>query len=160
MTPASARQTILDRIRAATSADADTYADIPRNYTHRGALDTSARLRLMTERLLEYGAEVVEASPADLPATIAHQLQSSGRRTFVAPPGLPADWLARDVNWKLDNDLSYDEIERCDGVLTALLRRRRGFGHHRPSSLAHRRPPRPHPATGLPPLHPPRFANR
>jgi L-lactate dehydrogenase complex protein LldG len=119
MTSASARQTILDRVRTATSADANAYVEIPRNYTHRGALDTAARLRLMTERLLEYGAEVIEAPIADLPATIAHQLQASGRRTFVAPPGFPSDWLPPDVNLKLDNGLSFDEIERCDGVLTA-----------------------------------------
>ena len=73
----------------------------------------------MTERLLEYGAEVIEAPIADLPATIAHQLQASGRRTFVAPPGFPSDWLPPDVNLKLDNGLSFDEIEHCDGVVTA-----------------------------------------
>jgi len=119
MTPASARQTILDRVRAATRADANAYADLPRNYTHHGALDTAARLRLMTERLLEYGAEVVESSPTNLPATIARQLQSSGRQTFVAPAPLSADWLAPNIHWKLDNNLAYDEIEHCDGVLTA-----------------------------------------
>jgi len=115
----TSRQSILDRVRAATSADANPYADIPRNYTHRGALDTSASLRLMTERLLEYGAEVVESSTADLPGAIAHRLQSSGRQAFVAPAGLPAEWLATHINVKLDNNLSYDEIEHCDGVLTS-----------------------------------------
>ncbi|MGA8086178.1 MAG: LUD domain-containing protein [Terracidiphilus sp.] len=119
MTTPSARQAILDRVRAATRADANAYADIPRNYTRRGTLDTSARLRLMTERLLEYGAEVVESSTADLSAIIASQLQSSGRQTFVAPIATPSDWLAPNIHWKLDNDLSFDQIERCDGVLTA-----------------------------------------
>ncbi len=61
-----------------------------------------ARLHLMTERLREYGAEVVESSLADLPAVIARQLQSSGRRSFVAPPGLPAEWLVAAVDWKID----------------------------------------------------------
>jgi L-lactate dehydrogenase complex protein LldG len=118
MTSTSARQTILDRVRAATSADSNAYADLPRNYTRRGALDPPARLARMTERLLEYGAEVAESSTAELPTAISHQLQSSGHRIFVAPAALPADWLAPNFNWKLDNDLSYDEIERCDGVLT------------------------------------------
>ena len=137
MTPISARQAILDRVRAATSADANAYADLPRNYTHHGALDTSARLRLMTERLHEYGADVVESSSADLPAIIAHQLQSSGRQTFVAPAALPADWLAPDIHWKLDNNLPYDEIERCDGVLTGSFAGIADSGtivlHHSPS---------------------------
>lgn len=118
MTATSSRQAILDRVRAATNADSNAYADLPRNYTHRGALDTSARLRLMTERLLEYGAEVVESSTASLSAVITRQLQSSGRNTFVAPAALPPDWLDPNINWKLDNNLSNDEIERCDGVLT------------------------------------------
>jgi L-lactate dehydrogenase complex protein LldG len=112
------RQTILDCIRAATRNDSNIYADLPRNYVHRGALDNTSRIQLMAERLHEYGAEVVETPSADLPATIARQLQSSGRRTFVAPPSISADWLASDIDWKLDNNLPYDEIERCDGVLT------------------------------------------
>ena len=118
-------------------ADSNAYADLTRNYTHRGALDTPARLRLMTERLLEYGAEVVEASPADLPATIARQLQSSGRQTFAAPPALPADWLDPNINWTLDNNLSHQEIERCDGVLTGSFAGIADSGtivlHHSPS---------------------------
>ncbi len=78
-----------------------------------------ARLHLMTERLREYGAEVMESSPADLPAVIVRQLQSSGRRRFVAPPGLSAEWLAANLDWKIDNNLSNEEIEHCDGVVTA-----------------------------------------
>ena len=118
MTTTSSRRTVLDRVHAATRADANAYADIPRTYTRRGTLDTSARLRLMTERLLEYGAEVVESSTADLSATIARQLQSSGRQTFIAPATIPTDWLTPNINWKLDNNLPNEEIERCDGVLT------------------------------------------
>jgi L-lactate dehydrogenase complex protein LldG len=114
----TSRQSILDRVRAATSADASPYADISQNYTHHGTLDPSASLRLMTERLLEYGAEVIESSTADLPGTIANRLQSSGRQIFAAPIATPSDWLAPNIHWKLDNNLSYDEIEHCDGVLT------------------------------------------
>jgi L-lactate dehydrogenase complex protein LldG len=115
----SSRQAILDSIRAATRNDSNTYAHLPRNYTHRGALDSASRLHLMTERLREYGAEVVESSTADLPATIARQLQSSGRHTFVAPPRLPAEWRAPDFAWKVDHELGHHEIEHCDGVVTA-----------------------------------------
>jgi L-lactate dehydrogenase complex protein LldG len=115
----SSRQAILNRIRQATHSDSNSYADLSRSYIHRGALDKSGRLRLMTERLHEYGAEVVESSTADLPATIEHQLQASGRQTFVVPPGLPAEWLAPNFTWKIDHDLSHDEIEHCDGVVTA-----------------------------------------
>jgi L-lactate dehydrogenase complex protein LldG len=115
----SSRQLILDSIRAATHNDSSIYADLPRNYIHRGALDKASRLQLMTERLREYGAEVAESSLADLATTIARQLQSSGRHIFVAPPSLPAEWLASNFVWKVDHALSHDEIEQCDGVVTA-----------------------------------------
>ena len=114
----------------------------------------------MTERLLEYGAEVVETSPADLPATIARQLQSSGRQTFVAPPGLPADWLDPEINWKLDNNLSHRGDRALRRRPHRFFRGHRRFRHHRPPSLSQRRPPRPHPAAGLPSLHSSRFAGR
>ena len=91
MTATSARQAILDRVRTATHADSDAYPDLPRNYVRLGALDLPGRLALMTERLEEYGADVVECLPANLPATIARQLESSGRHTFVAPAGLPSN---------------------------------------------------------------------
>jgi hypothetical protein len=47
----SSRLEILNRIRAATGGDSNTYADLPRDYTCRGALDNVSRLHLMTERL-------------------------------------------------------------------------------------------------------------
>ena len=119
MTATSARQTILDRVRTATHADSDAYPDLPRNYVRLGALDLPGRLALMTERLEEYGADVLECLPANLPATIARQLESSGRHTFVAPAGLPSEWLDAGVSWKLDKDLSYAAIEGCEGVVTA-----------------------------------------
>jgi L-lactate dehydrogenase complex protein LldG len=115
----SSRQAILDRIRAATGNDSNSYSDLDRSYTHAGSLDDASRLHLMTERLREYGAEVVESSIAELPAIIANQLQSSGRHTFVAPPGLSAEWLAPAFAWKIDHALSHDGIEHCDSVVTA-----------------------------------------
>ena len=119
MTAPSSRQAILDRIRAATRTDSNGYAEVPRNYIHRGALDASARLNLMTERLEEYGAEVVESSPAELPEVIVRRLQLSGRHHFLAPPDLPAEWLRAGVQWEIDNNLGHDEIEQCGGVVTA-----------------------------------------
>jgi L-lactate dehydrogenase complex protein LldG len=114
-----ARQQILSRIRHATSGPAAVDSDVPRNYIRRGSLDETARLSLMVERLQEYDADVVECTLGDLPACIADRLQSSGKQTFVAPPGLPAEWLARGFDWKIDHALTHAEIEACDGVVTA-----------------------------------------
>jgi len=119
MSASSTRQAILDRIRAATRNDANSYADLPRNYIRHGALDSGQCLQLMTERLREYGADVVESSASELPAVIAHQLISCGRHHFVVSAGAPAEWLAPSLSWKVDNDLPHDEIEHCGGVVTA-----------------------------------------
>ena len=115
----SSRQSILARIRTATAGDSNSYQDLPRNYIRAGALKPQALVQLMTERLHEYGAEVVECTPADLPQTIARSLaKHSG--PIVIPPNLPAEWwLDNAVRWRVDQNLSHEEIEQCAGVLTA-----------------------------------------
>jgi L-lactate dehydrogenase complex protein LldG len=124
--PRASRQRILDRIRAATrsvakdgSQLADAYAALPRAYVRHGKLASEARIQLMIERLREYDAEVVESSPAALPATIAAQLTASGKHSFVAPEGLPTEWLAKGFDWQIDRNLATAEIEKADGVITA-----------------------------------------
>jgi len=120
-TPAPSRQSILDRICAATQnlpQGASTYAELPRSYIRHGKLGAQARLELMIERLREYGAEVAECAPEEVPSAIAAQLALSGRRIFVAPAGLPADWLAAGFDWKIDRGLENAEIEQAEGVVT------------------------------------------
>ena len=116
----NARQQILDRIRRATGGDSTaTSSEIARNYIRHGQLDHSACVELMIERLQEYDAEVVECASDDLLACIADRLHSSGRHTFVAPPGLPAEWLSASFDWKIDRGLTHTEVEACDGIVTA-----------------------------------------
>ncbi|MGB6691034.1 MAG: lactate utilization protein C [Terracidiphilus sp.] len=120
-TQVSSRSAILDRVRAGIGNRHDraaAYAALPRDYIRQGALDAEARVELMIERLREYDAEVVECAPDDLPAVIAAQLAHSGRRTFVAPEGLPAQWLAEGFDWKIDRALEAAEIEKAEGVVT------------------------------------------
>ena len=123
--PGQSRQRILDRIRLATQSVAQNapqlasaYAALPRTYIRRGTLSAQARIALMIERLREYDAEVVESTPAALPATIAAKLAASGKHIFVVPPGLPAEWLAKGYDWNVDNNLTTAEIELAEGVVT------------------------------------------
>jgi L-lactate dehydrogenase complex protein LldG len=119
----SSRQSILDRVRLATQEGhqdtASAYADIKRNYIRAGMLNGRERISLMIERLREYDAVVVETTPKDLATTIAEQLATNGGSTFVAPDGLPSEWLTAGLDWKLDGNMPADEIERANGVLTA-----------------------------------------
>jgi L-lactate dehydrogenase complex protein LldG len=118
-TVSDSRKQILDRIRQATGGSAVAVSEVPRNYIRYGCLDEPARLSLMVERLQEYDADVVDCLPGDLVACIADRLQSSGKHTFVAPPGLPVEWLTASFDWKIDHALSHAAIEACDGVVTA-----------------------------------------
>ena len=122
----SSREQILNRIRAATADAAGSerealraWSALPRDYVRRGSLSAASAVELMIHRLREYDAETVECTPEELPATIAAQLARSGRRTLVAPDGIPGDWLAQGFEWKIDHGLAVSEIERAGGVLTA-----------------------------------------
>lgn len=113
------RQAILDQVRAAISTDTHPYEGAPRSYVRAGELDAGDRLHLMTERLQEYGADVVECATAELSRTIHQQLEHSARNRFAVPAGIPEEWLGHSQTWMIDHDLSYEQIESCDGVLTA-----------------------------------------
>ena len=114
------RQRILDLIRSATPLSSGAAQEaLPQTYICRGQLTAEARLALMIERLREYDAEVIESTPENLVTSIAAQLAGSGRRTFVAPEGLAADWLVPGFDWKVDHGLTTAEIEQAEGVVTA-----------------------------------------
>ena len=141
---ADSRKQVLERINIATGAatgaatagsatrngaatagkTAEGHVDIPRNYVRRGDMTVSARRERFVERLREYDAEVVECEPEGLAAAIAAQIEASGKRRFVAPPGIPAEWYV-DAAWKIegfectfDHGLSVAEIEQAEGVMT------------------------------------------
>jgi L-lactate dehydrogenase complex protein LldG len=135
--PATSRQRILDRVRVSTHASVDpgydprtAYAALPRAFILRGELTAEACIQLMIERLREYGAEVVECSPEEVPATIAAQLAASGKQIFVAPPTIPSAWMVTaawqisGLEWNLDqwdtgHGLTTAEIEKAEVVVTA-----------------------------------------
>lgn len=124
--PGESRNLVLGRIRAATQNSvvtveqaADAHAAIARGYVRRGQMNAEARLERMAERLREYDAEVVECAPEGLAGAIRAQLAASGRRRFVVPKGLPAEWLADGFEWKIDRDLPALEVEEAEGVVTA-----------------------------------------
>jgi L-lactate dehydrogenase complex protein LldG len=121
-TPTS-RDRILANIRSATSAVTnpvdEAYRALPRAFIQHGQLTPQSRIKLLIERLREYDAAVVEATPETLSTAIASQLSLSGKHNFVAPPGLPAEWLAPGFNWQIDNNLSHAEVELVGGVVTA-----------------------------------------
>jgi len=124
--PVESRRRILDRIRSATERVAkapaqlaDAYATLPRAYVRKGQKTNEGKLELLIERLREYDAEVVECLEAGLPSAIASQLAASGKSVFVAPAGLPKEWLVSGFDWKIDHGFPAAEIELVEGVVTA-----------------------------------------
>jgi L-lactate dehydrogenase complex protein LldG len=120
---AGSRQLVLERIRAGLGAVEgelkNDYAELPRLYTQRGSLSVNAKLALMVERLREYDAAVVECAEPRLDATIAAEIAGSGKRVLAAPEGLPRQWLASSVDWRIDHSLTNQQIEQVEGVVTA-----------------------------------------
>ena len=119
----SSRETVLGRIREeldGVGGEMESgYSGLARRYTQTGSMGAEEKLTLMVERLREYDAEVVECSATKLDGTIAQQIAGSGRRILVAPAGLPPLWQAKGFDWRVDHDLSHDEIEIAEGVVTA-----------------------------------------
>jgi L-lactate dehydrogenase complex protein LldG len=118
-TQVPSRLKILERVRTATAPSAHQQSTpVSRKYIRRGAMSGQARTQLMADRLWEYGAEVLECAADGLVASIADRLQVSKRLRFAVPPGLPAEWMVPGFDWKIDNGMSLEEIEQCDGVVT------------------------------------------
>jgi L-lactate dehydrogenase complex protein LldG len=97
----TARQVVLDRIKAANAAAGHPNpVPVPRDYHRAGSLAAGSRelLDLLVDRLVDYKATVVE-SPADgVPSAIATALTGAGvTGRVVVPPGLPEGWCPHGV---------------------------------------------------------------
>jgi L-lactate dehydrogenase complex protein LldG len=87
----SARDEVLRRVRNAIGDPAST-PGIPREYRIRGEElpGSPALVKLLANRLRDYGASVTRARPSGLPAALGELLRESV--TVVIPPGLPPVW--------------------------------------------------------------------
>ena len=126
--PINARSEILARIRSANrgifGGDRDISAEtswqnIPRAYRQSGPLTEIARLQLLTERFIEYGAGVYRCQLAHVADIVAEVLRSRMKQKILLSSDVDPVWLPQDgPTFIYDNALSYSEIEACDGVLT------------------------------------------
>ena len=120
----SAREEILDRLRAALS-DAPAAPPIPRENRQTGDLGAEALIEMHTDRLVDYKASVRNVVAAELPAALAELLSGAG--SYVVPPGIDAAWLdhpdlAGDARRRVDAvdaPLTVAELDATDAVLTS-----------------------------------------
>ena len=119
----TAREEILGRIRAALpgepSAVAASYAGIARRYQRRGTLDRQGCVNLLIDRLVDYDTEVIELrEESELAAAIAGVLRAAGEDRLLAPVEFPREWLPQGFPVLFDGDLSTEEMDRAQAVLT------------------------------------------
>ena len=120
-----ARQEILGAIRAATKTSPSRSGferggrQIPRAYRTAGGLSAPERLGLFVERLHDYDADTHLCAPVDLAKTIGQCLERAGLSRIILPLDFPEDWLPPNQRFLRDENLSYERIDRSDGVITA-----------------------------------------
>ena len=113
---------IIGRIRAALGPRGDTrveeYRAIPRRYRQASELDAEAQRDLFLSRLQHYDGGVFQCDRASIRGTIAQALSARTTRRLVVPPGFPREWLPDGFEFVVDEGLSYQDLDRSDGVLT------------------------------------------
>jgi len=118
----AAKAEILDRIRAALGPRDDTrvqeYEAIPRRYRQTSVLDADARIDLFLSRIQHYDGGVFRCDRASLRETVARALSDRSKRRLVIPPGFPREWLPDGFEFTRDDNLSHEDLDRSDGVLT------------------------------------------
>jgi L-lactate dehydrogenase complex protein LldG len=118
----TARDEIFERIRSAVSspaiARAPDYAAIERPYHQQGRLDPEARLKLFTERLIDYDAVVYRCAAPELPGAIAEAMIARGKRSLVIPRNFHTEWLPAGFEFPRDEELPHEDLDRREGSLT------------------------------------------
>jgi L-lactate dehydrogenase complex protein LldG len=118
-----ARQQVLDRIRAAKGAAAGLAAAarawqaLPRAYQRQGTLTHDELLDLLTERLVDYDADVQRCASADVQAAVESALRSAGATRVAVPDGLNIA-LPSVVTAVAETTASTRDLDQCHAVLT------------------------------------------
>jgi len=123
------KSAIFARIRSAIAADpAQTaardalrkqeWSQIPRQYRRKGTLPAQERISLLQAILKHYGATSYLAQPNNVSAVIAQILQERNKHRLVVPQEFPAQWIPSGIEAVRDSGLSYEALDKIDGVLT------------------------------------------
>jgi L-lactate dehydrogenase complex protein LldG len=117
-----AKDEVLRRVRAALrdvqGVREQEYRSITRDYLQTSEATVEQRLHLFTERLQDYDANVYRCGGSHIGETIAHALAKREKHRIVVPDGVPESWLPQHPQWLRANNLAFDVLDQCDGVLT------------------------------------------
>jgi len=128
-TAVSAREEVLANIRRAvgdnsSSCDAE-YAAIGRDYRRSARLVTEDIIRLLEGRLRDYDAVVFRCGGDEIAQTVAQAMASRGKSSLLRPADVPDAWLPMGLpaahKFPVVDGLSYEEIDRAEGVITGCV---------------------------------------
>lgn len=122
----SAKEDILARIRTSLS-DAPQAPEPVRNYRRVSNLSEQQTIEMLIDRLIDYKANVFEATEDTIAQVIAERLGETSR--YVIPTGLNQRWLPQDTATRVritdsgstlvPGALSLQELDAVDAVVTA-----------------------------------------
>jgi L-lactate dehydrogenase complex protein LldG len=119
---ASAKDTILWRIRYATRADERSEAaSVERGYRREDGSPREEIVGRFAVRVAEYEATVRRVKRDELPGAIEEALRRRGVKRLVIPPFLPREWVPEGIDTLRDAArprLTSEELDQSDGVLT------------------------------------------
>jgi L-lactate dehydrogenase complex protein LldG len=125
--PDTAREAMLQRIRGALhdvpASEQPAAVAVTRDYQQESGLSAQEITHLFIERTVDYKAIVHHINASDLAARIAQSCAARDMRRLLVPADLPDSWLGKLAQTEIDvvrdtGQLSYAELDACDGVLT------------------------------------------
>ena len=121
----NSRNHILNRVKTSLHAHngpreaqaGEEWRQIPRSYRRIGTLSEVERIQLFDERIRHYNGTPFYGS-GDTPADIAEILSHRGKRILIVPPAFPVEWRPPGFMFIPDENLSKDQLDLNDGVVT------------------------------------------
>lgn len=98
---------------------AEEHRLIARDYRQSATLDAIGRIDLLVERLAHYQVGVVRCDAAALARTVGEVLAGRQKDRLLVPSALPREWLPASIAAVEDRELSYEDLDASQGVVTA-----------------------------------------
>lgn len=119
----SAREQMLGRIRGVLgdvpASEQPRDIDVARTYRHSETAPREEVVKHFIERVAEYKVNVRRVDATALPEAVAAACTSRNVRRLVLPADLPEQWLPAGVEFlRDDKTLTYEQLDKSDGVLT------------------------------------------
>ncbi len=111
-------QCIRDSLKDVPSGERADNTPLERHYRRQDDSPHAAIVERFAERVTEYRAIVHRVATTQVPAAITAALQRRGVQRLAAPLDIPPEWPPANLEVLLDHDLSTEQLNAVDGVLT------------------------------------------